>query len=111
MNYREFQIFETSFDNFITKLKSKRQIEIDYHFFKGRIHGYDFSFSGYRTKTGMHGIHYCKQKNSYYFGTRELESLRCLQPIPLGLLNKIPEQIKDAFFNVVQVKKKITINK
>ena len=73
MDYKEFQVFETSFDNFITKLKSKGQIEIQYHFIKGRIHGYDFSFSGYRTTTGWHGIHYCKQKNCYYFGTRELK--------------------------------------
>jgi len=111
MDYKEFQVFETSFDNFITKLKSKGQIEIQYHFIKGRIHGYDFSFSGYRTTTGWHGIHYCKQKNCYYFGTRELKSIRVLQPIPLGLLNKIPERMKDTFFSVVQSKTKTTYNK
>lgn len=111
MDYKEFQMLEASFQSFTTKLKSKKQIQIEYLFLKGRFIGYDFSFHGYRTKTGWHGIHYCKQKNVYYFGTRELKSNRDLQPIPPGLLNKIPDEIKDAFFRVVQIKMNVTINK
>ena len=104
MDYKEFVIFEKSFENFLLKLKSKQQIEVHYHLFKSRINGYDFAFIGYRTKTGWHGIHYCNQKKTYYFGVRTPESCRELEVLAPGFDNKIPEKFKEAFLHVVNNK-------
>ena len=49
------------------KLKNKKQINIHYHSLKGQLTKYEFSFVGYRTKNGLHGIHYCQTKKFLFF--------------------------------------------
>ncbi len=111
MDIREFQMFEKAVNDFLLKLKRRKQIKIQYYFFKSRIMGYDFSFVGYRTKDGLHGIHYCRQKNAYYFGGQSLKMKPTLQHIPQGISYNFPGKLKEAFLKVSETKTNCIISR
>ena len=111
MDSKEFQMFDKSVNDFLLKLKRRKQIKIQYYFLKSRIMGYDYSFVGYRTKYGLHGIHYCRKKNTYYFGSQSLKIKPTLQPIPQGTSYTFPSKLKDAFLKVSETKTNCVISR
>lgn len=111
MDYKELQMFQKAIHDFLLKLRRKKQINVKYYFLKSRIMDYDFSFVGYSTKYGTHGIHYCRQKNCYYFGSHNREIKSTLQIIPLGIAYNIPSELKDAFLKATETKISCVINR
>lgn len=93
-------LFEQTFNEQILKLKRQSEVNIEYYILpdKGREHHY--SFIGYLTNGGRHGIHYNRTKNTHYFGHQNPKTGS--RPIALhpGLLMKIPPRIKDGLLSV-----------
>lgn len=97
---------EKAFKAFLTKQARKTEVKIQCYILKGRISNFRFSFIGYKTANpGLHGIHYSKDKNQFYFGTRYQNGDSNLTAIPDGDALKIPSIYRDGFLFVVTEKK------
>jgi hypothetical protein len=106
MDYTELIVFEKAFDLFLRKQKNKEEIEVKYYLLIRKNKPYDLSFIGYlEEKGGRHGLHYNKNLDTYYFGTRNIKLGKRPEPLNPAQITKIPSRMKQAFFDVTEAKK------
>ena len=112
MDYIEMEHLNEAFLVFLTNQKNKEELKIKYYRTQGGLKDYDYAFIGYETfDGGFHGIHYNKQRNTYYFGTRNQQT--GLRPSGLSYSQEygIPSQIKETMRNVATEKKSKNIKR
>ena len=112
MNYTQMMNKETAFSNFLTQQKRKSEMTVYYYTLRTPLGKYDFAYMGYETNTeGLHGIHYDRRRNSYYFGTRNKKRKSTLTTLTYNQINEIPKLFKTMLMNVANSKNKISIRK
>ena len=112
MNYLELQNIEEAFYSFLRKINRKNAIRIRYYEFEGVKQKDYCALIGYVTSKGdLHGIHFSKMRNSYYFGTRTKESNLYIVGLTEPQSQRIPDRLKEGFWEVVAQKKGMTLKK
>ncbi len=114
--YKELLEYEKATKKFITQLKRKSELEISYYEFYNANKKFDYSFIGYETiNRGLHGIHYNRTTNTYYFGTRNIKVKSELSHMMYPAIQKIPAFLRDEMLFVANNKpekpKKVNVKK
>jgi hypothetical protein len=112
MNYIEIKMAEEAFEKFLTRQNCKTLIKVQYYHRLNQLSELDCAFIGYETdKGGFHGVHYIKQRDSYYFGTRNKGTRENPTGLNFSQIAKIPMPLKMALANVSKAKKGMIMKK
>ena len=111
MTYQEFEFYEKTFDDYILKLKRKSEVRIHYYILRTKDMDYDYSFIGYLTNGGRHGLHYNRTKNTYYFGHRNPMTGSTIITLNPSQEMKIPSRLKDGLLLVANNKSGTIVKK
>lgn len=112
MTFSELKRVQEAYDQFLKNLTRKDVIEIKYYEFPGQNGKRCFSVIGFETNEGgMHGIHYSKQRNAFYFGTVQIKGNSWNIGLAFPQVKKLPVYLKEALFEVIRTKKEKLIRK
>jgi len=112
MDYTQIIKSEKAFSDFLTQQIRKKEITIRYYKIKRTGNRFDCSFIGYETHNGgLFGIHYEREWNDFYFGTRNNRMKSTLIKLRPPQVQNIPEFLKTVLLNVSSTGKTVTVSK
>jgi len=99
--YTEILQFEEAFKSFLILRIRKQELKIHYYVLYDSAKANHYSFVGYQTNhLGLHGIHYNRTTNMYYFGTLNNKIKSEIHRLMDPQVMLIPAFVKDGLLDV-----------